>query len=795
MYRFFFIAKNNIKKQKNDMITFFLMSLITGFLLFVSVSYMADISGVIDAVHEKIHGLDIAFMTTTDTLTRDKMEEIIKGNPYIGEYEITETMTASSAKYGHPEDRHLSEYPFLFISYDQDITIQKISIDTGTMHGNEIVIPIRLSTEYAIGDILRIEIGDNKYDLKVAGYGEDSLFCSPMNMGEHLVYISDEMYRDILFENPSQAYLRYHHKVRITKDAIRKKVDTNELCDEIFAEMNDWTSEYRNTHPDYRGGINNAIPYIMLHGSAMILPLMFIAIVFVFALIIFIISMVIIHFSVKNFIMTNMKNTAIMEASGYTVRELVIILLTQLVSVATIGSICGVLLGAMSIGKMSVIILLTLGLPWTSPVNVTVAAATVIGMGVLVGALTLLIGREYNKTTVLEALRGGINAHNFKRNLFPFEKSPFSVAVTLSLKETFGRFKNQVGVLFIVMLLSASTLIGLGMADTFSDDDTVINMAGVDYADSMIDGDVAMAAKLESMASVDFQYAENWQAFNYTSLKVRKDQNITTRSFTDTSNIKGISMAEGRMPVHSNEIMFATNAANRMKIGVGDTVTAKMGTREESYIVTGLCQVINNLGMMAYMTVEGEEKLTGTVENLSYSVFLKKGYSLKDFEKEFNEIYPDIEVSDFKESVQGIIGVVKLGIQAVAIVIGLLTSVIVAFVESLIIRTQITRTWRNLGVSKALGYTSGQLIFQTMLSNMPVVIIGMIPGILGASFFGSEVMTLMFSIFGFKKAAFLINPPTYGIAIILILGIAMLTSALIGRRIRTLEPVKMITEE
>ncbi|MCR4989654.1 MAG: FtsX-like permease family protein [Lachnospiraceae bacterium] len=795
MYRYFFIAKNNIKKQKNDMITFFFMSLITGFLLFVSLSYMTGISGVIDAVYEKNHGLDIAYMATTDELTRDKLEEIIKGNPYTGEYEITETMNADSAKYGHVNDRNLSEYPFLFVSYDNDYKIQKISVDTTGLHGNDILIPIRLSTEFATGDILHLEIGDNKYDLKVAGYVEDSLFCSPMNMGEHLVYISDDMYRNILFENSSSVYLRDYHKVRVTKDAIRKRVDTNEVCDLVFAEMNDWTSEYRNTHPDYKGAINNGVPYVMLHGSAMILPLMFIAIVFVFALIIFIISMVIIHFSVKNFIMTNMKNTAIMEASGYTVRELVIILLTQLVSVAALGSLCGVILGALSIEKMSVIILLTLGLPWKQPISTPVAISTIIGMGGLVGALTLLIGREYNKTTVLEALRGGINAHNFKRNFFPFEKSPFSVAVTLSLKETFGRFKNQIGVLFIVMLLSASTLIGLGIADTFSDDDTVINMAGVDYADSMISGDRAMADKLDTMTSVDFQYGEQWQAFNYTSLKVRKDQNITTRCFSDTSNIKGISMAEGRMPVHSNEIMFATNAANRMKVGVGDSVVAKMGTREETYIVTGLCQVINNLGMMSYMTVEGAEKLTGTMKGFSYSVFLKKGYTLKDFEKEIKETYPDIEVTDFKESVQGIIGVVKLGIKAVALVIGILTSLIVAFVESLIIRTQITRSWRNLGVSKALGYTSRQLIFQTMLSNIPVVILGMIPGVMAASFFGGKVLTLMFSIFGFKKAQFFINPQTYVIAIILILGIAMLTSAFIGRRIKVLEPVKMITEE
>ena len=55
MYRFFFIAKNNIKKQKNDMITFFLMTMITAFLLFISLSYMVDIGGVIDQVYSDIH--------------------------------------------------------------------------------------------------------------------------------------------------------------------------------------------------------------------------------------------------------------------------------------------------------------------------------------------------------------------------------------------------------------------------------------------------------------------------------------------------------------------------------------------------------------------------------------------------------------------------------------------------------------------------------------------------------------------------------------------------------------------
>ncbi|MBO4901045.1 MAG: FtsX-like permease family protein [Lachnospiraceae bacterium] len=777
------------------MITFFCMTLITAFLLFISLSFMVDISKVLDKVYDNTHAADIMFFVSDDQIAREKMEEVIKGCSYVAEYEMTPAVVSDSAKYGHRGDSELSEYPFYFTSYEKDINIHQISIDTKNFNGNDILLPIRMNTEFKIGDYLTVKIGDNKYDFKVAGFVEDCIFCSPMNMGSYMTYISDRMYDDILFENSSAAYIRDIHKVRLTRDTIRKGMDPNDVSDELFNEVNDWITEYRLTHPDYTGGIMNNVPYSMLRTSAMITPLMFIAIIFVFALIIFVIAMVIIHFSVKNFIMTNMKNTAIMEAAGYTVKELVLILLVQLLSIAFAGALAGIILGSLTIGKLSIIILITLGLPWTMPVNTSLAFLTLAGLCMIVGGLTFVIGRDYSKTTVLDALRGGINAHNFKRNLFPFEHSIFPISVTLALKETFGRFKNHLGVFIIIMLLTAATVLGLGIADTFSDEDTVINMAGVDYTDVNVSGDINMGANLDNMTTVDFEYGEDWLALNYTSRKVRKEWTCTTRCFTDTSRIKGIAMVEGRLPAHSNEMMFATNAARTLKVSVGDAVTVKCGNREESYIITGICQVINNMGYMAYMTVEGEERVTSTPDDLTYNVFLKSGYDIKDFEKEFKDIYPDEEVVDFKQSVQSIVGMVKLGIKMVAFVIAIVTALVVAFVESLIIRTQITRSWRNLGVSKALGYTSSQLIVQTMFSNMPAVILGMIPGLVLSTVFGEKVMTLMFSIFGFKQSNYFINPSSYLFAFVIIAGIAMLTSAIVGRRIKSLNPVKMITEE
>jgi hypothetical protein len=56
-------------------------------------------------------------------------------------------------------------------------------------------------------------------------------------------------------------------------------------------------------------------------------------------------------------------------------------------------------------------------------------------------------------------------------------------------------------------------------------------------------------------------------------------------------------------------------------------------------------------------------------------------------------------------------------------------------------------------------------------------------------------MKLTFSIFGFRKAVFTVLPTSYILTALMISGIAMVTAAVLGRRIKKLEPVNMITED
>ncbi|MBP5608747.1 MAG: hypothetical protein J6X66_10845, partial [Lachnospiraceae bacterium] len=185
MFRYLFIAKNNIKKQKKDMITFLLMTLIASFLIFISLSFLLGTGSVLDTVYEQINGADLVMLMTEDKVGEAKLEEMLKGNEYVKRFEKHKLLPLSASKFRHKGDKAWTDYAMYFESYEQERSIQKISIDTAKMQGNEAVLPARMSLEFEKGDILEIKIGDNTYELKVAGFAEDTFFCSPLNVGAY----------------------------------------------------------------------------------------------------------------------------------------------------------------------------------------------------------------------------------------------------------------------------------------------------------------------------------------------------------------------------------------------------------------------------------------------------------------------------------------------------------------------------------------------------------------------------------------------------------------------------------
>ena len=142
-----------------------------------------------------------------------------------------------------------------------------------------------------------------------------------------------------------------------------------------------------------------------------------------------------------------------------------------------------------------------------------------------------------------------------------------------------------------------------------------------------------------------------------------------------------------------------------------------------------------------------------------------------------------------------IISTLAMSMKLLCIIIVLITIFIVIFVESLVIRAKISREWRGMGISKALGQTTGGLILQIMLSNIPAILVGSLIGAMLAGAAGRGIVSAAFSLFVIKSVTFDISFRWIVITVIGIIAVAIATSALAGLRVRKLKPVEMITEE
>ena len=65
------------------------------------------------------------------------------------------------------------------------------------------------------------------------------------------------------------------------------------------------------------------------------------------------------------------------------------------------------------------------------------------------------MSRKYIGITVLDALRGGISTHNFKKNHFALEKTSMPLDLALSGKSIFGRPKKSI---FIALIVAGTIL-------------------------------------------------------------------------------------------------------------------------------------------------------------------------------------------------------------------------------------------------------------------------------------------------------------------------------------------------
>ncbi|MBO4747587.1 MAG: ABC transporter permease, partial [Clostridiales bacterium] len=132
---------------------------------------------------------------------------------------------------------------------------------------------------------------------------------------------------------------------------------------------------------------------------------------------------------------------------------------------------------------------------------------------------------------------------------------------------------------------------------------------------------------------------------------------------------------------------------------------------------------------------------------------------------------------------------------AICFIFVALTCFVVILTEILLTRSQIIRERSELGVSKAIGYTSGELIRRMIMSTLPVVVIGVLVGFVLQVTLNNKMMGIGLSSFGIAKSNLSTNPLWFLVTLLIIVSCAVVTCWLNSRSISKLEPVRILKEE
>ena len=371
---------------------------------------------------------------------------------------------------------------------------------------------------------------------------------------------------------------------------------------------------------------------------------------------------------------------------------------------------------------------------------------------VLAGVVTVftwLSAGRIKKTQPIDGLRGNTGGKYRKKNHFPLDETKGSTKLLLVLKQIFACKKQNVMlalvnfVLTVLVAFSGTLFFNVAIKpDNFMralSDETpdVIMQVCDDRTDDLL-------AVLERDSRVE-------NALQYLSGSVKMEETtVTALACSDFSKVRNDVCYAGRNPEVAHEIALGSAFGEKYKIG--DSVCVTVGDITRQFEVVGFVQSVNRMGELCELSLEGYQTLFENDLTPDLYVYLHSNVDAAAVAEGYKTAYPDLVASTIdarkmmEESQKMYMDITVI----LVVVIFVVTILVVLFILYIVIKSLLVKRRQELGIYKAMGYTSWQLMVQTAGSFLPVSIAAILlssvlalcymPGIFDAIFGALGVM-------------------------------------------------------
>jgi len=491
-----------------------------------------------------------------------------------------------------------------------------------------------------------------------------------------------------------------------------------------------------------------------------------------------------------------MVGIGILKATGFRSKQIVRSVALQFGIMAALGSFAGVMfaqLGLVFAGRMFEG---TIGLLWRP---VFIGFYMVITFAFVVLLITLfsqMSAWRVKKIHPLNALRGDMSNRIFKKNHMTLDKSRGSLGLVLSAKQLLQSKKQAVMIGIIITVLAAASVGGVAAHYNLNiNPEAFMLLDGGEIPDITIilDENADFAAfKDIAAAHPEIQSINGRLQTLFTVNGLR----TLTAIVQDTSLLQANILLEGRYPMRPNEITLGFMAMQAGGLSIGDYVEVSSENDNKQFIITGITQAGGLGGFGAMMTAEGYDFFAPNFEFWGYLVYLTPGAHAAYFAIEMQALLGDDLISArlSREEALSTYAIAGDIFAPVAYAMVGVTAAVVVLVLYMVINANLLRRRRELGIKKALGFTTLQLMNQITLSITPPLLVGIAAGAIIGYFSFNPAYGLITRGMGVAQPGLPI-PINWVVAVcVLLMLLAYATSMILSLRIRKISAYDLVTQ-
>ncbi len=779
------LAKSNLRKNRGTTIGLFLLMVLAAALVGVALLMFIDAYPTARKEAKRLNAGDGFLLIAGGAQEVQEAELIEMMGKDVSEYEMERLLGYSTVSLPYAKG-NLSVSLLVTDGSSLKRSMERVEIVTedSTIQGPYLYLPYQFYTGggYQVGDAYPLELMGVKYSFTIRGFLNSTSFgCN--NCGFYEMIVDADTY----------AALQEHDGEGSNSILVNYKVAKDVKCSKFYLRMgNELYAKYPMVTVF---GMDLESTLFNKSFMSLIIAVSFLTVTIVLILVV---ALMLVN-CIANYIRENQRTIGALKALGYTSRDIRGSLYVLFGGIAFVGSLIGICVSYLLMPTMAKLVVSQMGLPYQVSFHALATWLPVAVEVVFVLLFSVLASRKIRRIDPIVALRDGTEAHNFRKNRLSLEKSRVGLNVSLGLKTFFTNWKQNLLTFIVMGFLMFICVISVLMYENFNRKPK-LSMFTFETSAGVVAFDADTKAEgYEFLAAVPG--VSNIRRMMNLGLIYNGEESLNTNIFDDVSKMNNKEVCyKGRLPKHENEIAVSGKFAKLYGYEIGDEIEMTFGDQSFMYLITGLVQTCNNSGREAVMSEAAAGHLIDLTDREAYYWFDYSDATIAGAQKVLDacgEAYGEHVISqlNFYEIIEGSMTTFKNIAALMLVLMCTIALVVIALILYLLIKAFTYNKRRDYGIYKALGYTSGSLILQTAISFMPSIIASVAIFSVVSYFLANPYMTSIMYNFGLMKCSFDIPVPgVIGVGALLIVA-SFLFAVFQARRIRKIEPYRMLIGE